>query len=121
MSGENGGMNRHPAPLHCPSSAENHFRSEGLFLRKLLEAEPELPVLLLSQHLIPGYFVLLITGHPAQNAAQCSVHSLGDLVMGRARDDAVDECPLLVAIGELQVIEKRAVGVKLAGTRRCSL
>ena len=90
-------------------------------LSKLLEAEPELPVFLLSQHFLPGYFMLSITGHPAQDAAQCRLHSIGDLVMDGTGDDAVDECAFFVAVGVLQVIEERAVGGKLARTCRCGL
>ena len=89
------------------------------YLSKLFQAKPQLPVLLLSEHLIPSHFVLLIAGHAAKDATQRGLYTFGDLVMRRAGNDTVDECALLVAIRKLEIIQKRAVGGEGAGTFSC--
>ena len=86
---------------------------------ELIEAESELVILAVGQQVLPGDFALLVTGHAAQHATERGLHAGGDLVVRRSRDDAVDESALLVAVGEFQVVEKRAVGRELARAGRC--
>ena len=51
---------------------------------KLIEAEPELVRLAVSEQILPANFALLQAGHAAQHAAQRSVYAVGNLIVRRA-------------------------------------
>ena len=69
------------------------------------------------QQLIPGHFAFLQACHAAQHATKRCLHARGNLVVAVARSDAFNERPLLVAIGEGQVVAKGPVGGKLSHAR----
>ena len=84
-------------------------------LRELIHAEAEFVGFAVGEQFVPGDFALLQAGHAAQHAAESGLDAGGDLVVAVAGGDAVDEGPLLVAVGEGQVVAECAVGGKLAG------
>ena len=63
----------------------------------------------MGEEVFPCDFPLLEAGHAAKHATDCGFNAGGDLVVHGARDDAGDESALLVAIGELEIVEERAV------------
>ena len=88
---------------------------------ELIEAEAELVTLAVGEQVLPRDFAPLEAGHAAEHATERGFNAGVDLVVHRTGDDACDEGALLVAIGELEVVEEGAVGGELAGARsgRC--
>jgi len=86
-------------------------------LRELVEAESELVSFAMRQQVVPCDFAPLIAGHAAKHATQRRLHARADLVVCRPGCDALDEAAILVAIGVLQIIKKRAVGGEFTGPR----
>jgi hypothetical protein len=59
---------------------------------------------------------LLKSSHPTEHAAQSGFDSCGELVMGRARGDAINKNALLVPVGESEIIGETAIGCEFPGT-----
>ena len=84
------------------------------WLGELIHAEPELVALSMRQQFLPGYFAARQPSHASHHAAQRRLHARGNLVVTLARGDALYEGPLLVAIGERQVVIESPIGSKLS-------
>lgn len=56
------------------------------------------------QQVLPANSLPCPSGHPPQHRAERALHALCRLVVGLARRDAFDERPVLLPIGELEIV-----------------
>jgi hypothetical protein len=56
------------------------------------------------QQFVPGYGLPGPSRHPPQHGAQGALHAVCRLVVELARRDAFDERPVLLPIGELEIV-----------------